>query len=149
MRRVHPRHARHTVTVRTAAGGPGYSRTWSEPVEVRGVQVVTSTKVQAVDNPQGGLSTPPRAVGELLLRVNPSKAHPDLLSVFTPEAEVTFEDVTGWVTQTRPIRRHGRLVYLEVQAGPAPDTTGQWPTQDVDGARVRVPGLVPPSEGGP
>lgn len=65
------------------------------------------------------------ATSVLTLAVDPM-GDVDVEAVCTLNAAVSYQGTTSWVLATRPVLRHGALVYLEVTTGDRPPEFGGW-----------------------
>lgn len=90
---------------------------WGDPVPLR-AQV--RYERQLVTTQDGTTAT-----SVLTLAVDPH-GDVDVEAVCTLHAAVDYQGTTSWVLATRPVLRHGALVYLEVTTGDRPPEFGGW-----------------------
>lgn len=117
MRRINPRHVTETVHVAPYSAEDDWLGTWGAPVDVaaqveyrREVLLTTETVT---------------AAAVLTLRVPPDLGR-DVQNLFPLSSEVSYGATRSWVLVSRPVLRHGALVYLEVTTGDRPPQFGGW-----------------------
>lgn len=116
-RRIHPRHLTERPLVAPYTDAGDWSGSWGAQVPVRAQVRYERVLTVTAD----GTS----AASVLTLAVDPSKTV-DIEQLFTLDSAVTYRGSTSWVLATRPVLRHGVLVYLEVTTGDRPPDFGGW-----------------------
>lgn len=116
-RRIHPRHLTERPRVAPYTTEDDWLGSWGNPVPVR---AQARYQRELVVTKEGTT-----AVSVLTLAVDPM-GDVDVEDLCTLNAEVTYRGTKSWVLTTRPVLRHGALVYLEVTTGDQPPQFGGW-----------------------